>query len=110
MPIDKQLVTALAQDDPWLSRLLAFAESHDEIRAAVLNGSRANPNAPRDRWQDYDINIAERTPDFFHDHPEFLDAFGKRIIMQHTHGFETPTGWQDVTEEEYRQFLAAGAC
>jgi len=109
MPIDKNLVATLAQNDPWLTRLLAFAETDDEIRAAVLNGSRANPNAPSDRWQDYDFNIAERTPDYFHNHPEFLNAFGEHIIMQHTHGFETPTGWQDATEEEYQQYLAAGA-
>ena len=108
MPIDKKQVAALAQDDPWLSSLLAFAESHDEIRAAVMNGSRANPNAPRDRWQDYDINIAEQTPDYFHEHPEVLLTFGEHIIMQHTHGFETPTGWQDATEEEYQQYRAAG--
>lgn len=27
------------------------------IRVAVLNGSRANPNAPKDFLQDYDVRV-----------------------------------------------------
>lgn len=108
MPIDPQRVAELTHDDPMLARLLAFAEAHDEIRAAVLNGSRANPRAPRDQWQDYDFNIAERTPGYFHAHPEFLDTFGERVIMQKTHGFQTSSGWLDVTEEEYLALHARG--
>lgn len=110
MPIDANQVAALTADNPILARLVAFAQTHPEIRAAVMNGSRANPNAPIDRWQDYDINIAERTPDYFHNHTGFLDDFardfGPRVIMQHTHGYETPTGWRDATEAEYREHLA----
>jgi aminoglycoside 6-adenylyltransferase len=35
--------------------ILGFARSDRRIRAVVLNGSRANPGAPRDILQDYDI-------------------------------------------------------
>lgn len=108
MPIDEVFVAQLAAGDPMLTKLLAFCTAHDEIRSAVLNGSRANPNAPRDRWQDYDINMAERTPGYFLQHPEFLDQFGKRVIMQKTHGYQTPTGWMDASEEEYQTFVATG--
>ena len=35
--------------------ILRTAREDDRIRAVIMNGSRANPNAPRDRFQDYDI-------------------------------------------------------
>lgn len=107
MPVDDALVAKL-EEDPMLARLLTWARGHDEVRAAVLNGSRANPNAPVDAWQDYDFNIAERTPGYFNTHSDYLDAFGPYVIMQHTHGFQTPTGWLDVTREEYDNYVASG--
>ncbi len=35
--------------------ILAFARKDERIRVVAMNGSRANPNAPRDAFQDYDI-------------------------------------------------------
>ena len=35
--------------------ILKFAREQNAIRAVVMNGSRANPNARRDPFQDYDI-------------------------------------------------------
>jgi len=35
--------------------ILGYAASRDDIRAVVMNGSRANPRAPQDPFQDYDI-------------------------------------------------------
>ena len=35
--------------------ILGFARLYERIRAVWMNGSRANPEAPRDIWHDYDI-------------------------------------------------------
>ena len=35
--------------------ILGFAKTDERVRGVILNGSRANPNAPRDKYQDYDI-------------------------------------------------------
>ncbi len=35
--------------------ILDTARADERIRAVILNGSRANPNAPRDPFQDFDI-------------------------------------------------------
>ena len=35
--------------------ILGVAERDARVRAVFMNGSRANPNAPRDIFQDYDI-------------------------------------------------------
>ena len=35
--------------------ILGFARQDERVRVVAMNGSRANPNAPRDAFQDYDI-------------------------------------------------------
>ena len=35
--------------------ILGIAQNDERIRAVIMNGSRANPNAPADIFQDYDI-------------------------------------------------------
>jgi aminoglycoside 6-adenylyltransferase len=35
--------------------ILNFARDSDAVRAVVMNGSRVNPNAKRDPFQDYDV-------------------------------------------------------
>ena len=35
--------------------IVRTAGNDDRVRAVIMNGSRANPNAPRDIFQDYDI-------------------------------------------------------
>jgi len=46
--------------DP-LPALLAFAAADDNIRAVLLQGSRANPNGLVDRWSDYDVAFVTRS-------------------------------------------------
>jgi len=38
-------------------RVIGFINLDGNIKAAILNGSRANPNASRDFMQDYDIAL-----------------------------------------------------
>ena len=35
--------------------ILGYARRHDDIRAVILNGSRANPNRKPDPFNDFDI-------------------------------------------------------
>ena len=35
--------------------ILGYAKAHDDIRAVILNGSRANPNRKPDPFNDFDI-------------------------------------------------------
>lgn len=61
---------------------LGFAQAHSRIRAVSLAGSRANPNATKDRFQDYDITFFVTEIDSFKVDDAWLDVFGDRIIMQ----------------------------
>ena len=69
-------------EQQMMELILDTARRDDRIRAVWMNGSRANPGAPRDRWQDFDIVYAVREYQSFLASPEWVDCFGPRIIMQ----------------------------
>lgn len=72
--------------------ILNTAKSDERIRAVVMNGSRENPNAPKDPFQDYDIAyIAKDLSSFTADHG-WIDRFGKRIMLQMPETMRNPLG------------------
>lgn len=66
-----------------LGSLISFANSTEEIRAVILNGSRANPNIPSDPFSDYDVVFCVRDTSLFINNTHWMDYFGPRIIVQH---------------------------
>ncbi len=63
--------------------ILSAAKGEDRIRAAYMNGSRTNPNAPSDLFQDYDIVYVVRETESFQRDKTWIDQFGKRLYMQY---------------------------
>ena len=56
-----------------------IARGDERIRAVIMNGSRANPNAPRDLFQDFDIvYVVTELSSFTADHT-WIDRFGARV-------------------------------
>ena len=62
--------------------ILGVAEQDSRVRAVFMNGSRANPNAPRDIFQDYDIVYVVEETASFRAQPGWVDVFGERLVMQ----------------------------
>lgn len=62
--------------------ILETARADERIRAVILNGSRANPNAPRDLFQDFDIVYLVTDVAPFVENPQWLERFGERMILQ----------------------------
>lgn len=62
--------------------ILSTAQNDSRIRAVILNGSRANPNAPKDIYQDYDIIYLVTETQSYLENPTWIDCFGERLIMQ----------------------------
>lgn len=62
--------------------ILDVAARDERVRAVCLNGSRANPAAPRDCFQDYDIVYIVTAVEPFLSDPGWVDVFGERVIMQ----------------------------
>lgn len=64
--------------DDVLRVLVGAARTDERVRAVLLEGSRANPAAVTDRWQDYDVAFVTT------ENEPFLDG---EIIRQWTAGF-----------------------
>lgn len=62
--------------------ILSTAQQDDRVRAVCMNGSRTNPNAPKDLFQDYDIVYIVTEMESFKQTPAWIDRFGERIVMQ----------------------------
>lgn len=65
-----------------LDLILNVAKSDERIRAVGMNGSRTNPNAPKDVFQDYDIVYVVTDVGSFIQDPDWVNVFGDRIVMQ----------------------------
>ncbi len=65
-----------------LDLILHTARTDERIRAVILNGSRADPDAPRDIFQDFDIVylVTDMAP--FVDNLPWLARFGELMIVQ----------------------------
>ena len=85
--------------------ILSFAKDDDRIRAVVMNGSRANPNAPRDIFQDYDIAclVTDVTP--YMRNREIPPQFGEILILQEPEDMQDPPPDNDGTYGYLMQFM-----
>lgn len=65
-----------------INRIIDFVSKRDDVRASILIGSRANPNAPKDDFQDFDVCLLVRDPEIFLKDQSWIDFFGSVLIRQ----------------------------
>ncbi len=63
--------------------ILNIAGKDERIRAVFMNGSRTNPNAVKDIFQDYDIVYVVKETKSFREDRQWIDQFGERMYMQY---------------------------
>jgi aminoglycoside 6-adenylyltransferase len=80
----------MRSEQEMLDLIVETAQKDERIRAVVMNGSRVNPNAPRDRFQDFDVVyfVTDVTP--FKYNYEWLKRFGEIMIMQMPENMQDP--------------------
>lgn len=84
--------------------ILSTALEDECIRAVMLNGSRANPRAPKDMYQDFDIvYFVSEMDSFLNDH-SWIDIFGERVILQMPKAMVLPKEAEDGTFPYLMQF------
>ncbi len=66
-----------------LAMLIDTAEKDERIRAVFMNGSRTNPNVPKDIFQDYDVVYAVRETGSFITSRDWINRFGDIFFMQY---------------------------
>lgn len=75
-----------------LDLILGFAQKDPRVCAAYMNGSRANPAAPKDVYQDYDIVYVVRNFSEFVANQCWIDIFGERLMLQMPEAMREPCG------------------
>ena len=73
----------MRSEQEMMDLILETAKQDERIRAVYMNGSRTNPDAPKDIFQDYDIvYVVEETESFIQD-KEWIRRFGETLFMQY---------------------------
>jgi aminoglycoside 6-adenylyltransferase len=72
----------MRSEQEMLDLILNTAQNDDRVRAVVMNGSRVNPNAPKDFFQDYDVVYLVTEKESFWADPGWIKVFGKLMILQ----------------------------
>ena len=72
----------MRNDQEMMDDIIDFATTDSRIKAVLLNGSRANPLATKDRYQDFDVvYVVEEVESWLND-IGWIDVFGQRIMLQ----------------------------
>ena len=77
-------------EQQMLDLILETARGDERIRAVIMNGSRANPNAPRDPFQDFDIVFLVTNVDAFKYNFDWIKHFGEMMILQMPEDMQDP--------------------
>lgn len=72
----------MRSEQEMFDTLLGFARDDECIRAVAMEGSKLNKNAPKDIFQDFDITFFVKNNKKYKCNDDWLDFFGKRVIMQ----------------------------
>ena len=73
----------MRNEETMFKLLLDIAQKDARIIAVYMNGSRTNPNVPKDIFQDYDVvYVVKDTKPFIGD-KGWLDRFGTILYMQY---------------------------
>lgn len=70
-------------EQEMFSLILDTAKQDDRILAVYMNGSRVNPGAKKDIFQDYDIVYVVKEAEPFREDRAWIDRFGERLYMQY---------------------------
>ncbi|MFC7370321.1 aminoglycoside 6-adenylyltransferase [Fictibacillus iocasae] len=85
--------------------IIETAKQDDRIRAIYMNGSRTNPNAPLDLFQDYDIvYVVNETHSFIAD-PDWILIYGDLIMIQEPEKLGMMMGREETISQTYAYLM-----
>ncbi len=95
----------MRNEQEMLALILDYAQADENIRAVVMNGSRVNPHAPRDPFQDYDVVYLARDPAPLIRNPALARYFGEMLILQTPEDMVEPPPADDGSYAYLMQFM-----
>jgi len=87
-----------------LDLIVNTAKDDERIRAVIMNGSRVNPSAPPDRFQDFDIVYIVTDVSPFRSSYEWISRFGEIMMMQMPEDMQDPPPNRDGSFTYLMQF------
>lgn len=69
-------------EQEMLDLIIGTARKDERVRAVIINGSRVNPGAPKDFFQDYDVVYLVTEKESFLAEPSWIKVFGELMILQ----------------------------
>ena len=88
-----------------LDLILNVARNDEGIRAVVMNGSRVNPHAKKDPFQDFDIIYFVKDVEPYKRNQAFISQFGEMMILQTPEDMVDPPAENDGHYAYLMQFL-----
>lgn len=85
----------MRSEDEMLDLILDAARGDERIRVVILNGSRVNPNAPRDPFQDFDVVYLVSNIAPYRHNLDWIKRFGELMILQMPEDMQDPPPIQD---------------
>ncbi len=82
----------MRSESEMLDLILNTARRVERVRAVIMNGSRVNPNAPKDFFQDYDVIYVVTEKESFLADPSWIKIFGDLMILQLPDDMSDPPG------------------
>jgi aminoglycoside 6-adenylyltransferase len=76
----------MRSEQEMIDLIVTFAKNDACVRVVAMEGSRLNKNAPKDKFQDFDISFIVTDMEKYKNNDNWLDFFGKRVIMQKPEG------------------------
>lgn len=68
-------------NDPIETRIAEWAASERAVRVALMIGSRASPEGPRDGFSDYDVVLFLTSGSHLPDRDDWIETFGRPLIV-----------------------------
>ena len=94
----------MRSEQEMLELIVETARNDERIRAVIMNGSRTNPNAPRDFFQDFDIVYIVTDVAPFKYNYDWIKRFGELMIMQMPEDIQDPPPSNDGSFVYLMQF------
>lgn len=95
----------MRSEKEMLDLILNVAKNDENIRAVVMNGSRVNPNAKKDPFQDFDIVYFVTDVAPYRRNNTFISQYGELMILQTPEDMGSPPPEDDGHYAYLMQFL-----
>jgi aminoglycoside 6-adenylyltransferase len=82
MAADRAGAASLTSYDDLITRFLAWIQTRDDLRAALMLGSRARADRPADEWSDLDLVLVTTDPQLYLDDAARLEPLGRPILTE----------------------------